>query len=75
MIIDGIKKLSNSFQLRQRAFFVDPYQAARARDICRQNSCQSTYHPLAGQETSPKTVPVALKTGSLAGWYLRYRTP
>jgi len=24
--------------LRQRAFFVDPYQAARARDIRRQNS-------------------------------------
>jgi len=32
----GIKKrFSKSFQLRQRAFFVDPYQAARARDIRR----------------------------------------
>jgi hypothetical protein len=35
----GIKKrLSKSFEFRQRAFFVDPDQAARARDIRRQNS-------------------------------------
>jgi len=38
----GVKKrLSKSFQLRQRSLFVDPNQAARARDICRQNSRQS----------------------------------
>src|SRR5258705_11672644 len=35
------KRLSKSFQLRQRAFFVDPYQAARARAIRRQNSPQT----------------------------------
>jgi hypothetical protein len=33
--------ISKSFQFRQSVFFVDPYQAARARDIRRQNSCQS----------------------------------
>jgi hypothetical protein len=51
MITDfGIKKrLSKSFELRQRAFFVDPYQAARARDIRRQNSRQSPLHVLAAQ--------------------------
>jgi hypothetical protein len=39
MITDlGIKKrLSKSFELRQRAFLVDPYQAARARDVRRQS--------------------------------------
>jgi hypothetical protein len=48
MIIDGIKKcLSKSFQLRQRAFFVDPYQMAIASNICRQNSCQSPLYVLA----------------------------
>jgi hypothetical protein len=37
MISDlGIKKhLSKSLELRQRSFFVDPYQTARARDIRR----------------------------------------
>jgi len=52
MISDfGIKKrLSKSFQLRQRAFFVDPYQAARARDIRRQNSRQSPLDVLAAQD-------------------------
>jgi hypothetical protein len=52
MISDfGIKKrLSKSFQLRQRAFFVDPYQAARARDIRRQNSRQSPLYVLAAQD-------------------------
>ena len=55
MIIDGIKKrLSKSFQLRQRAFFVDPYQAARARDIRRQNSHQSPLDVLAAQDAPPK---------------------
>jgi len=55
MIIDfGIKKrLSKSFQLRQRAFFVDPYQAARARDIRRQNSHQSPLDVLAAQDAPP----------------------
>jgi hypothetical protein len=47
------KRLSKSFQLRQRAFFVDPYQAARARDIRRQNSCQSPLYVLAAQDAPP----------------------
>src|SRR5712672_3093779 len=52
MISDfGIKKrLSKSFQLRQRAFFVDPNQAARASDIRRQNSRQSPLYVLAAQD-------------------------
>src|SRR6266566_5122928 len=50
----GIKKrLSESSQLRQRAFFVDPYQATRARDIRRQNSCQSPLYVLAAQDAPP----------------------
>jgi hypothetical protein len=50
----GIKKrLSESSQLRHRAFFVDPYQAARARDIRRQNSCQSPLYVLAAQDAPP----------------------
>src|SRR5258708_6633690 len=55
MITDfGIKKrLSKSFQLRQRAFLVDPYQAARARDIRRQNSRQSPIYVLAAQDAPP----------------------
>jgi len=55
MISDfGIKKpLSKSFQLRQRAFLVDPYQAARARDIRRQNSRQSPIYVLAAQDAPP----------------------
>jgi hypothetical protein len=50
MISDfGIEeRLSESFQLRQRAVFVDPYQAARARDI-RQNSRQSPLYVVAAQ--------------------------
>ena len=47
------KRLSESFQLRQRAFFVDPYQAARARDIRRQNSRQSPLYVLAAQDAPP----------------------
>jgi len=47
------KRLSKSFQLRQRAFFIDPYQAARARDIRRQNSRQSPLYVLAAQDTPP----------------------
>jgi hypothetical protein len=47
------KRLSKSFQLRQRAFFVDPYQAARARDIRRQNSRQSPLYMLAAQDAPP----------------------
>src|SRR5216684_6042865 len=52
MISDfGIKKrLSKSFQLRQRAFFVDPYQAARVDDIRRQNSRQSPLYVLVAQD-------------------------
>src|SRR5947207_10968359 len=58
MISDfGIKKrLSKSFQLRQRAFFVDPYQAARACDIRRQNSRQSPLYVLAAQDAPPKSL-------------------
>src|SRR5712691_4253034 len=58
MISDfGIKKrLSKSFQLRQRAFFVDPYQAARARDIRRENSRQSPLYVLAAQDAPPKSL-------------------
>ena len=47
------KRLSKSFQLRQRAFFVDPHQAARARDIRRQNSRQSSLYVLAAQGGPP----------------------
>jgi hypothetical protein len=47
------KRLSKSFQSRQRAFFVDPYQAARARDIRRQNSRQSPVYVLAAQDAPP----------------------
>ena len=43
------KRPSKRFQSRQRAFFVDPYQAARARDIRRQNSCQSPLYVFAAQ--------------------------
>src|SRR5207302_7673306 len=50
----GIKKrLPKSFQLRQGAFFVDPYQAARARDIRRQNSRQSPLYMVAAQDAPP----------------------
>jgi len=47
------KRLSESSQLRHRAFFVDPYQAARTRDIRRQNSRQSPFHVLAAQDATP----------------------
>jgi hypothetical protein len=47
------KRLSESFQLRRRAFFVDPYQAARARDIRRQNSRQSPLDVRAAQRCTP----------------------
>jgi hypothetical protein len=47
------KRLSESFELRQRAFFVDPYQAARARDIRRQNSRQSPLYVLAAHRSTP----------------------
>jgi hypothetical protein len=47
------KRPSKSFQLRQRAFFIDPYQAARARDIRRQNSRQSPLYVLSAQDAPP----------------------
>ena len=47
------KRLSERFQSRQRAFFVYPYQAARARDIRRQNSRQSPLYVLAAQDRPP----------------------
>ena len=51
----GIKKRpSKRLQLRQRAFFVDPYQATRARDIGRQNSRQSPLYVLAAQGAPPR---------------------
>jgi hypothetical protein len=40
--------------LRQRAFFVDPYQTAGARDIRRQNSCQSPLYVFTAQGVPPK---------------------
>jgi len=50
----GIKKSSSKrLQSRQRAFFVYPYQAARARDIRRQNCCQSSLYELAAQDGPP----------------------
>jgi hypothetical protein len=45
--------ISKSFQFRQSVFFVDPYQAARARDIRRQNSCQSPHYVIAAQGAPP----------------------
>jgi hypothetical protein len=39
--------ISKSFQ------FVDPYQAARARDIRRQNSCQSPLYVIAAEGAPP----------------------
>src|SRR5229473_1520430 len=51
----GIENRSSKrFQSRQRAFFVDPYQAARARDICRQNSRQSPLYMIAAQDAPPR---------------------
>ena len=47
------KRLSEIFQLRQRAFFVDPYQATRAHDIRRQNSRQSPLYVLVAQDAPP----------------------
>jgi hypothetical protein len=49
------KRPSKSFYLRQRAFFVDPHQAARARDIRRQNSRQSPLYVLAAQDAVAST--------------------
>jgi hypothetical protein len=47
----GIEKSSpKRLQSRQRAFFVYPYQAARARDIRRQNCCQPPLYVLAAQD-------------------------
>jgi len=47
------KRLSESSQLCQRAFFVDPHQAARAHDIRRQNGRQSPLYVLAAQDAPP----------------------
>jgi len=47
------KRPSKRFQSRQRAFFVYPYEAARAHDIRRQNSRQSPLDVLAAQDTPP----------------------
>ena len=47
------KRFSESFQLRQRAFFVASHQAARARDIRRQNSRQSPLYVLAASKMPP----------------------
>jgi hypothetical protein len=47
------KRLSESSQLRLRAFFVDPYQAARARNIRHQNSRQSPLYVLVAQDAPP----------------------
>ncbi len=55
-VILGLKSvLLRAFYLRQRAFFVDPHQAARARDIRRQNSRQSPLYVLAAQDAVAST--------------------
>ena len=46
------------FQLRQRAFFVGPYQAARAGDIRRQDSRQSPLYMIAAQGCTPDAAAV-----------------
>ncbi len=61
------KRLSKSFQLRQRAFFVDPYQAARARDIRRQNSRQSPLYVLAAQDAPPGSGKLNVHIAQLVG--------
>ena len=55
MISDlGIKKrLSKRSQSRQRAFFIDPYQATRAHDIRCQNGRQAPLQMLAAQDAPP----------------------
>jgi hypothetical protein len=52
-IVSGKDTGLKSFELRQRAFFIDPYQAAGARDIRRQNSRQSSLYVLAAQDAPP----------------------
>jgi hypothetical protein len=47
------KRSSKRFQSRQGAFFVYPYQAARARDIRRQNSCQPPLYVLLAAQDAP----------------------
>jgi hypothetical protein len=47
------KRLSQSFQLCQRAFFVNPDQAAKARNIRRQNRYQSPLYVLSAQDAPP----------------------
>jgi hypothetical protein len=64
----GIKqRLSNSSQLRQRAFFVDPYQAARARNIRRQDRRQSPLYVLAAQDAPPRLGEIECSYSTIVG--------
>jgi hypothetical protein len=45
--------IDHAGELNESAFFVDPYQAARAHDIRRQNSRQSPLYVLAAQDAPP----------------------
>jgi hypothetical protein len=50
----GIKKrFSKRSQPRQRAFFIEPNQAARAHDIRRKDSRQAPLYVLAAQDAPP----------------------
>jgi hypothetical protein len=64
----GIENRSSKrFQSRQRAFFVDPYQAARARDIRRQNSRQSPLYMIAAQDAPPRPGEVQCSYSKIVG--------
>jgi hypothetical protein len=47
--------LSDRLEPGKRSFFVDPHQAAISSDIRRQNSCQPSFHPFAGQNKPLKS--------------------
>jgi hypothetical protein len=64
----GIENRSSKrFQSRQRAFFVDPYQAARARDIRRQNSRQSPLYMIAAQDAPPRLGEIECSYSTIVG--------
>src|SRR4029077_5156776 len=64
----GIENRSSKrFQSRQRAFFVYPYQAARARDIRRQNSRQSPLYMIAAQDAPPRLGEIECSYNTIAG--------
>src|SRR5437016_4263535 len=61
------KRPSKRFQSRQRAFFVYPYQAARARDIRRQNSRQSPLYMIAAQDAPPRLGEIECSYSTIVG--------